>query len=115
MTTDDVTAKKQRPDWKNIIHKWLTSNFSISSYCREHKLSPATFHYWRARFSPGSKRKCKKDFAFKQQFVPIQVCNNEENKGDDFILLQYPNGCSVRLNGDFNPKLLRLINEAMGI
>ena len=49
----DYSGKESRPEkrlkWSNHIQAWRESGWSQAQYCREHKLSPGLFFYWKKR------------------------------------------------------------------
>lgn len=108
------SVRKGKQAWQKIVQVWLDSNFSISSFCRKHNLTNTTFHYWRKKLAPNSKRKTLYGAEMKQKFVPVELLDNKKTH-EDGLLLHYPNGCSIRLKRDFDLTILRLIHEALGV
>jgi hypothetical protein len=116
-TTENTIMEKKRSDWKNLIQGWLKSNFSIAEYCNQNNLSQSTFQYWRAKFGPNNKRGKMDNGVETPKFVPVEIAVEppKDKENEDSLLLQYPNGCLVRINKEFDLKILQRINIAMGI
>jgi hypothetical protein len=106
---------KSRTHWKNIIDEWQKEKPPIVSFCREHKLSKASFYYWRGRLIPDLNTPKKK--LSTADFVPIEVCDepHSSNNKNEMITLYYPNGCYLRVTEGCSLKLLRLVNEMMRV
>jgi hypothetical protein len=123
---NSIDLSKRRHDWKNLVQEWLTSGQSVTSFCNERKLIHATFYYWRAKFDlayKSAKGKLQRVNAFahaESKFVPVQLQNeNDALKQKDEqiqdIIFYYPNGCYLRLKEGFSLKILRTLNEVMGV
>jgi hypothetical protein len=105
---------KSKSHWENIIDEWQKGQQSMASFCRERKISKVSFYYWRRKLllhSNDAKNKLPK-----ADFVPIEVyTDSSSKKTNEEINLYYPNGCYLKLSENSSLRLLRLVNEIMGI
>ena len=114
-------VRKKRQKWKNIIQQWPNSNKSITLFCKELKINPSFFHYWRAKLEPNYRTKPPTK---KVSFAEVQLLESKSrveqqelisSNKDETIILHYPNGCFLKFKGEIKPKLFHTINIAMGV
>lgn len=110
--------KRRRLDWEKLVQEYSSSKKSISAFCYEHHLSTAAFYYWRAKLDPNYIRSRPADkqselVQQKPEFIAVQLSGKSESQQN--ATLYYPNGCYVRINESLSPRLLRLLNEGMGL
>lgn len=54
--------------WRRHVEAAKGHPASIQAYCREHNLSPSSFHYWQKKL-----KKTKKSIPKESSFVPVKV------------------------------------------
>lgn len=79
------------------MRKYEASGQTAISYCNKHKLSQATFYYWRKKLS---QRKEHRDI----QFQEIKL-----NPGISALIIriQYDTGVTVLIEGEASPSYIR--------
>lgn len=92
--------------WRGVIRDQEASGLSISAFCREHKISAASFFNWRRKIA----QRDHGDTAAK--FVPLQLHAppTQRSPGCEVVL---PDGCRVIVSTGCDANWLREILEAL--
>lgn len=98
--------------FKELVAQQKQSGLTIIEFCSHHGIAPATFHYWKKKFSTKSGRR---------DFIPLVVKSSEEDipkgsacseisSGKEALLeVVYPNGIILRLKQDIDLAQLRTL------
>ena len=61
--------------WRERVAAWSKSGLSIRQFCRQHKLSEASFHFWRRELRTRSEA----SIPAKSKFIPLTVIPPQQN------------------------------------
>ncbi len=99
--------------WQGLLAAWSKSGLTQTEFCRQQKISVATFGWWKARFA-----RAAKDSAFAGpsagRFVEVKVTEPRAGGRRDFSYeVVLANGRSVRVGAGFDDEQVgRLIRVA---
>ncbi len=112
------TPKERK--WAKIIAEWRISSQAGTAFCRQRHLKDSTFRYWLKTLAEREKKReparAKKQRAKASRtlsFVPARLVETPPTVGDFEIVLR--GGRSLRVQGDFEPALLRKLVETLEV
>ena len=92
----EPTPQSRHAYWQGHIECWQDSGQSQQSYCREHDLNYARFHYWRRKLRQDERQDVPRTRA--SGFVPVTPTDRVFPPGLSVVL---PNGVQLRgINAD---------------
>ena len=107
---DGPTPKERK--WAKIVAEWRASGQAGTAFCRQRHLPVSSFRYWLKELAEREKKRKptreKKRLAKASRtvsFVPARLVETPPTVGDFEIVLR--GGRSLRVQGDFEPALLR--------
>ncbi len=77
-----------------LIELWLHSDRSQRSICEEYDIKPHTFSYWRSKYE--KEKSGKAEAKSERSFIPIQVDERNDIKGDYYAEIEYKDGTLLR-------------------
>ena len=105
---DRLSAEMMYP----LIELWLTSERTQGSICEEYDIKPPTFSYWRSKYE--KEMSAKTEGKPKKSFIPIQLDESNEIKGDYYAEIEYKNGTLLRFGQVVEVQVLRQLITANG-
>jgi len=97
--------------WRRVIREQTASGLSISAFCREREVSPASFFSWRRRLTADDG--AGKEVA--EKFVPIELgANTSLAAGQAGFEVALPNGLCVHVPPQFDADALRQLLDVLG-
>ena len=86
------SKKNQNNNWRDKINQQKISGKSIFAWCRENKVLPRSFYYWRSKLFPK---------------IIDRTCFTELRDSDNTnIVLEYK-GALIKLDKNFNSEILK--------
>jgi hypothetical protein len=79
------------------MRKYEASGQTAIAYCNKHKLSQATFYYWRKKLS----------LVQENQDIQFREINLNPDMHTLVIRIQYANGVAVLIDGEVSPSYIR--------
>ena len=76
--------------WEHHLEQWRQSGLSQRAYCREHRLKPHRFNYWRRRIL-----KPQPEVSFLPVTLPADTSRQLRT-----VCILMPNGCAMELEGN---------------
>jgi transposase-like protein len=95
--------------WREVIREQAASGLSISAYCREHEVSPASFFSWRRRLAADGREEAA------GKFIPIQLAAATPLATPAGFEVALPNGLQVRVPPQFDAEALRELLDVLGV
>jgi len=95
---------RSEPFWRDLIDRWKASGQSVASFCAAHRVSQATFYYWRKRLAS----RTRSTTAPAPAFAPVQVVP------DPMAEIVLPNGFIVRVPATTDPAAVARLVAALG-
>lgn len=86
--------------WREVIRDQQASGLSISAFCRQRKVSPASFFAWRRKLTAGDGENVANKFA------PIQLARPVAAAGQPGFEVALPNGLRVHVPPEFDADAL---------
>lgn len=93
--------------WRKVIGDQVGSGLSISAFCRERGVSPASFFSWRRKLAAGGREEAT------GKFVPIELVPPESPPGRPGFELTLPNGLRVHVPPQFDADALRVLLDVL--
>lgn len=98
----DLNGKQRY--WEKQIELWRRSGLNKSAFCREHKLSRWTFHYWKKRLQRSSEE------AVSFVKLPAITINSAQAAA---ISIQLGDRYNVEVKSDFEAATLRRLLDVL--
>ena len=92
---------RKEQQWRRRIQQWQQSGSSVSAFCRQNDLTPASFYAWR--------RLIQQRDAAAGPFVAVQVIGDDEPSAQRPFEVVLPGGRTLRVPPRFDPAALRLL------
>lgn len=91
--------RRSKIEWQSLIQDFDASGQSVTAFCVERDIGPASFYQWRKRLSTQqSDTPLESDPT--PSFVDVSALANEINSGRWLVELVLGNGVTLRLNRD---------------
>lgn len=115
-----LSTTNRKKHWQQIIEQWQLSGETILSFCRDRGITISSFYQWRNRLFPEGVQRSVALSKSQPLFMPIQVQNDlkvvdHSSSKPIKLSLEYPNGCTLHLEGGVNEELLSCLSKAMGV
>lgn len=94
--------------WREVIRDQAASGLSISAFCREHDVSPASFFSWRRRLATDSREEAA------GKFIPIELATATPSATPGGFEVALPNGLRVHVPPQFDAEALRRLLDVLG-
>lgn len=99
---------RKRETWLTHIDNWKASGLSQADFCRQNKLKPSQFTYW--KYSLAKKTSEKPTFVE----VPANVYPTSQKPSNTACLkLVFESGMTMEINDGFNPDTLKSIVQTL--
>jgi hypothetical protein len=97
----EVQSKRlqKRELWQALIKKWERSGLSQSAFCREAKLNPHNFNYWRGQF--------RTKFRLEQQEGFVQVNPSLLTTNNPYYEIMIGDTIRIKVSNTFHPTALK--------
>jgi transposase-like protein len=95
--------------WREVIRDQEASGLSISAFCREHEVSPASFFSWRRKLAAAGREEVA------EKFLPIELAPPTPSAGQAGFEVALPNGLRVFVPPRFDADALRDLLDALGV
>ncbi len=95
--------------WRQVIRDQAASGLSISAFCREREVSPASFFSWRRKLAAGG----RKEVAGK--FIPIELAPPASLARQPSFEVALPNGLRIHVPPQFDADALRALLAVLGV
>ncbi|WP_413114111.1 IS66 family insertion sequence element accessory protein TnpA [Thaumasiovibrio sp. DFM-14] len=82
-----MTQSEKHQHWTNIVSKQQESGLSIPSFCKEHVINYATFHYWLKKLKQTDD----------EQIAHQVVMSDRPSLSVDTVVVHLPNGLRAEL------------------
>ncbi len=99
--------------WRRHLERWERSGLSQAQYCREHKLSAATFGWWKGQLSGRQRRQpgmtTGKKTSPEGTFVELSLPGSERMGASDSVVyeISLAHDRCLRLGRHFEPECVR--------
>jgi hypothetical protein len=100
------SSAQKRSQWRERIERFARSKLSVSEFCRQERVSTASFYRWRTRLTGSSPGGGTRRSPTRVSFVPVQVAA----AGD--IQVTFPNGVRLAVPAS-NAELVRISIDAI--
>ena len=100
-----MTKEEKIEHWRTIIDRHTGSGKSIADFCRDNKIVPHQFHWWRRRFRNENSNQNGSRFL---QLVPV---SKSRHSG---VRIRMNNSLSIEVEQGFDPKTLRSVIDTIG-
>jgi len=105
-----MTRALKHEMWQELISDYRNSGLNAQSWCREHKLTISSLHYWINKLN---KESLKSDSCFNHEFVPINQVVIPLNPSAPLVI-RYQN-LSIDVFEDCHPDTLRNVLSILNI
>jgi len=96
--TQRKRSRKAWTKWRRLISEQMRSGKSVAAFCRERKLCPSHYYWWKKRLRENTAAR----------FVEVQVAESPANVvGDSRIEVRLQNGRSLMVGREFDPEHVR--------
>jgi hypothetical protein len=96
--TQRKRSRKAWTKWRRLISEQMRSGKSVAAFCREQKLCPSHYYWWKKRLRENATAR----------FVEVQVAESPANlSGDSRIEVRLQNGRSLMVGREFDPEHVR--------
>ncbi len=95
-----------------LIELWLTSDRTQGSICEEYDIKPHTFSYWRSKYE--KEMSGKAEAKSEKSFIPIQVDERNDIKGDYYAEIEYKDGTLLRFGRKVETQVLQKLIAVNG-
>jgi len=95
--------------WREVIRDQAASGLSISAFCREQEVSPASFFSWRRRLAAEGREEGA------GKFVSIELAPPESQARQPTFEVALPNGLRVHVPPQFDADALRELLDVLGV
>jgi hypothetical protein len=96
--TQRKRSRKVWTKWRRLISEQMRSRKSVAAFCRERKLCPSHYYWWKKRLRENTTAR----------FVEVQVAESPANVvGDSRIEVRLQNGRSLMIGREFDPEHVR--------
>ena len=95
-----MTSEEKSQFWQQHIDNWLRSQQTQKDYCNQHKLTLASFGYWRTRLN----RKPSPD----KKFIPVAV-----SKPLACVIIYLPTGIRLEVPAPILADILPVISQVV--
>ena len=93
--------------WRRRLDRQAKSGQSVRAWCRRHRLTETSFHWWRRELA---RRDAE---AQAPSFVPVHVTDNLVWDGDPRIEIVLEDGRRVRITGMVNREMLMRVLDVL--
>jgi len=100
--------KKRSQFWKHHLKTWSKSRVTQIAYCRENKLKPNRFTYWKNKFK---RRNMPVEFV---QVEPVQVTEAIHCHARGCLLLNLESGYQIEIPDGFSQITLTNVLQVLG-
>ena len=107
MVDDSVTNRVSY--WRNLLSKQRESNLSIKAFCRDHRVSEASFYTWRKRLDAKETRSLGSEP--NPPFVAVSLPATSTTVDDFGVRL--PNGIVISVPREFDAAALQHLVQAI--
>ena len=97
-----MTRREKAKQWRQIIGRQEKSDQNIKEYCVRHRITEASFYYWRKRLGNTSRD------TMSSRFLRIEPMNHMP-PSDHSLSITTPNGYRVDIQGD------RVVEKALEV
>lgn len=94
--------------WREVIQDQKASGLSISSFCREREVSPASFFSWRQKLAAGGGEEVAAG-----KFIAIEL--SPLSTRESCLEVALPNGLRVVVPSRFDADTLRELLDVLGV
>ena len=99
--------QKTEPFWRDLVARWKASGQTVAAFCAAHRVSQATFYYWRHRLASRSPEKAT-PAPPTPMFAPLRVVP------DPIAEVVFPSGLVVRVSVSADPAAVARLVAALG-
>lgn len=86
-----------------LVSRCSKSGLTNKEFCRQNKLYPQTFYYWKKKFQK------KKQETVPDNFIPVEIPSRTQPVSQ--VEVQYPNGVQIKINASAGVSFIRqLVN-----
>lgn len=95
--------------WRRVIRDQAASGLSISAFCRQREVSPASFFSWRRRLAADGGEEAA------GKFIPIELAPPESQARQPAFEVVLPNGLRVHVPPQFDADALCELLGVLGV
>jgi len=95
--------------WRQVIRDQAASGLSISAFCREQEVSPASFFSWRRKLAAGGREEVS------GKFIPIELAPPASLVRQPGFEVALPNGLRIHVPPQFDAGALRALLAVLGV
>ncbi len=103
--------------WRRRLARHADSGKSVRSWCRQHRVKEAVFHWWRrelVRRDAEQLPPVRRDPAAPAtSFVPVHLTDEPARDGDGEIEIELTDGRRVRVTGTVNREMLTQVLDVL--
>ena len=96
-----MRIKERQERWRALVEKHAKSGMSAVAFCKEQRINPQRFYFWRKRFNRDT---------HKDGFIRLVPTSKTTSSG---IWIQLDHGVQVEVDRGFDPLTLREIVDAL--
>lgn len=114
-------SEEKRAYWRSVLERQQESGLSVRQFCREHRVSEASFHSWKRKIASGDREAvASPEDNGQRRLVARQVAKQNEQAAvfipvrlsalaSSVLELVHPRGCVVRVPAVFDEGSLRQV------
>jgi len=118
-------SEEKRSYWRSMLERQRASGLNVRQFCREERVSEASFHSWKSKFARGDrqakassegggrKRPARKQVGKQSEnaavFIPLRVSTT----AGSLLEVVHPRGYVVRVPAVFDERSLREVLEVL--
>ena len=107
------TQQERRRSRFALIEKYLDSGLTQDKFCEQQHLAYSTFQFWLKKYRQENPNQAKKQQASDNRFLPLTFSLPKTEPAP--VVIEYPNGVILHINGVIEPQLLLQLIQVHGV
>lgn len=91
-------TRRSQEEWQALISQWQQGGLSAANFCKQHRLSSASFYQWRQRLEGTGNPSQKMPGAPAPDFIDITALSSTADSSGWNIVLNLGGGLSLTLS-----------------
>jgi hypothetical protein len=95
-----------------LIEKYLDSGLTQDKFCEQQQLAYSTFQFWLKKYRQVNSNRAKEQQSPANTFLPLTFTSPKNDPAP--MVIEYPNGVILHINGAIEPQLLIQLIQSHG-
>lgn len=106
------TQQERRQARFALIEKYLDSGLTQEKFCEKQHLAYSTFQFWLKKYRQENPDRAKEQQSPANTFLPLTFTSPKTEPAP--VVIEYPNGVILHINGAIEPQLLIQLIQSHG-